>query len=64
MLDQRPVGTGLMRAFAEDLAERAAAGLAGEQAQQVAADVLEVHAARQLRLDQALLARPSIAQSR
>ena len=40
-----------MRTFAEDLAEGAPAGLAGEQAQQVAGDVLEEHAAFQLRFD-------------
>ena len=37
-----------MRALAEHLAEGTPATLAGEQAQDVAGDVLEVHAARQL----------------
>jgi hypothetical protein len=51
LFDQRPVGTGLVRAFAQHLAERATARLSMEQAQHVAGDVLERTPSRQLRLD-------------
>ena len=50
-LDQRPVGARLVRAFAQHLAECAPAALAGEQAEQVAGDVLERDALREPRLD-------------
>lgn len=51
MFDQRPVGIRLVRAFAEDLAERPSTRLAGKQPEQVAGDVFEEYAARQLRFD-------------
>src|SRR5690554_3489678 len=51
LLDKRPAGTGPVRAFTEDLAEGTATALAVEQAEQVAGDVLELRAARELALD-------------
>src|SRR5690606_2177199 len=50
-LDQRPVGPGLVRAFAQHLAECAAAALAVEQPEQVAGGALERDALPEPALD-------------
>src|SRR5690554_438974 len=51
LLDKRPVGTGPVRALTEHLSEGTAAALGVEQAEQVAGDVLELCATRELALD-------------